>query len=162
MYDPMPLMKAIENSGFSTTISRSIWVFPAIEMVHMFGIVALVGATSILDMRLMGIFLREEPVTEMVHSTLKWAWIGAMTMIVTGVVMFASEATKLYTSSPFRLKMFLMVFAAINAIVFHTFAYRGVSKWEVGGTPFPAKLAGACSLLLWFAIVAAGRWVAFA
>lgn len=162
MYDPMPVMKAIENSGFSTSISRSIWIFPAIEMVHMFGIVALVGATAILDMRLMGIFLREEPVSEMVHSTLKWAWIGAATMILTGTVMFASEATKLYTSSPFRLKMFLMVFAAINAIVFHTFAYRGVNKWEIGGTPFAAKLAGAFSILLWFAIVAAGRWVAFA
>jgi hypothetical protein len=155
MYDPMPLMKAIETSGFSTTISRSMWVF-------MFGIVALVGATSILDMRLMGVMLREEPVTEMVHSTLKWAWIGAATMIVTGSVMFASEATKCYTSSAFRLKMFLMVFAAINAIVFHTFAYRGVNKWEVGGTPFAAKLAGTFSLLLWFAIVGAGRWIAFA
>jgi hypothetical protein len=158
----MPLMKALEASHLGTSISRSIWIFPAIEMVHMFGIVALVGATSILDMRLMGVMLREEPVTKMAEGTLRWAWIGASIMVITGGLMFVSEATKCYTSEPFRIKMAMMVLAGINALVFHTFSYRSVGKWEVGGTPFSAKLAGTFSLLLWFAIVGAGRWVAFA
>ena len=162
MYDPMPLFKAFEASQLGTAISRSIWVFPAIEMLHLFGIVALVGATSILDLRLMGLMLGEEPVTKMAHATLRWAWIGATIMVITGGLMFVSEATKCYTSYAFRLKMIMMVLAGVNALIFHTFSYRSVSRWETGGTPLSAKLAGAFSILLWFGIVGAGRWIAFA
>ncbi len=161
MFDPTPMLVALEKSSIGQTISRSIWVFPAIEMLHMFGIVALVGATSILDLRLMGLMLREEPVTKLAHTTLRWAWIGATMMIVTGGLMFVSEATKCYTSYAFRVKMVMMLLAGINALVFHTFSFRNVNRWEVGGTPLTAKFAGACSILLWFGIVGAGRWIAF-
>lgn len=161
MFDPTPMLVALEKSSVGQTISRSIWVFPAIEMLHMFGIVALVGATSILDLRLMGLMLREEPITKLAHITLHWAWIGATIMILTGGLMFVSEATKCYTSYAFRVKMVMMLLAGINALVFHTFSFRSVNRWEVGGTPLAAKFAGACSILLWFGIVGAGRWIAF-
>ena len=162
MYDPTPMLLALEKSHIGQGIARSIWIFPAIEMIHMFGIVALVGATSILDLRLMGLMLRGEPVSKMAHATLRWAWIGAMTMFITGGLMFVSEATKCYTSYAFRVKMVMLVLAGLNALAFHTFSYHSVGQWERGGTPFAAKLAGACSILLWFGIVGAGRWIAFA
>jgi hypothetical protein len=161
MLDPMPVFTALEKSHLGQAISRSIWIFPAIEMVHMFGIVALVGATSILDLRLMGLMLREESVTKMAHSTLHWAWVGASTMFITGGLMFVSEATKCYTSYAFRVKMVMMVLAGLNALIFHTFSFRSVNRWEIGGTPLAAKVAGAFSILLWFGIVGAGRWIAF-
>lgn len=132
MLDPMPVFTALEKSHLGQAISRSIWIFPAIEMVHMFGIVALVGATSILDLRLMGLMLREESVTKMAHSTLHWAWVGASTMFITGGLMFVSEATKCYTSYAFRVKMVMMVLAGLNALIFHTFSFRSVNRWEIG------------------------------
>lgn len=162
MFDPMPTLVALEKSHVGLAISRSIWIFPAIEMLHLFGIVALVGATSILDLRLVGVMLRDEPVSKIVHGTLRWAWIGACTMIATGGLMFVSEATKCYTSDAFRLKMVMMILAGANALIFHSFAFRSVGRWELGGTPLAAKFAGAFSLLLWFGIVGAGRWIAFA
>jgi hypothetical protein len=130
-------------------------------MVHMFGIVVLVGATSILDMRLLGLMLRDEPVSKLARATLRWAWISFTVMIVTGALMFVAEATKCYNSAPFRLKMVMIALAGLNALIFHSFAYRGVKRWEIGVTPFAAKFAGALSILFWFGIVAAGRWIAF-
>jgi hypothetical protein len=127
----------------------------------MFGIVVLVGATSILDLRLMGLMLRDEPVSRLAHATLRWAWISFTVMVVTGSLMFVAEATKCYNSAPFRLKMLMMVLAGVNALIFHSFAYRGVKWWELGSTPFAAKFAGALSLIFWFGIVGAGRWIAF-
>ena len=58
-------------------------------------------------------------------------------------------------------KMLLLVFAGLNALMFHFSAYRKVDRWERGTTPFAAKFAGALSILLWFGIVAMGRWIAF-
>ncbi len=151
----------LENTRLGLGISQSVWIFPGIEMVHMFGIVVLVGAPSILDMRLLGLMLRDEPVSKLARATLRWAWISFTVMIVTGALMFVAEATKCYNSAPFRLKMVMIALAGLNALIFHSFAYRGVKRWEIGVTPFAAKFAGALSILFWFGIVAAGRWIAF-
>jgi len=162
----MPAVPAIctwlENTRLGLGISQSIWIFPAIEMFHMFGIVLLVGATSILDLRLLGVMLRNEPVSKLAQAALRWAWISFIIMVVTGGLMFVSEATKCYNSPAFRVKMIMMVLAGLNALIFHSFAYRSVNCWEVGDTPFAAKFAGALSILFWFGIVGAGRWIAFA
>jgi hypothetical protein len=151
----------LETTWLGASISHSLWLFPAIESIHMFGIVSVVGATAILDLRLMGISFREESVPEMVRGTLGWASYGFGLMLVTGVLMFVSEATKCYTNTGFRWKMLLLVLAGVNALLFHFGAYRYVGRWQQGATPFAAKLAGTCSILLWFGIVAMGRWIAF-
>lgn len=144
-----------------STIAQSAWIFPAIESIHMFGIVTVAGATSILDLRLMGVPLRNDSVSSVVGGTLRWALYGFVLMLVTGALMFVSEATRAYTNAGFRWKMLLLAFAGLNALIFHFSACRSVNRWERGFTPFAAKFAGAFSILLWFEIVAMGRWIAW-
>jgi hypothetical protein len=152
----------LEQSSMGTSIRESVWLFPIIETVHIFGIVVLVGSTSVLDLRLLGWTLRDKPVSKMAWRFLPWAWIGFTLQVVTGVLLFSSEATKMYDNLGFRIKMVLIVVAGINALVFHTVAYQSVDKWEndpVG--PIGARIAGLASIILWFGIVAAGRWIAY-
>jgi hypothetical protein len=50
----------------------------------------------------------------------------------------------------------------VNAFVFHMLAYRKVATWDDAPVaPLSARCAGCFSILLWFGIVAAGRWIAF-
>lgn len=161
MFDPMAFCKWLETTSLGTAITQSGWVFPAIESVHMFGIVSVVGATSILDLRLMGVAFKNDSADALVRGTLKWALWGFVLMLVTGVLMFVSEATRCYTNPGFRWKMILIALAGINALVFHFTAYQKVGRWDKGSTPFGAKFAGTFSILLWFAIVGLGRWIAF-
>jgi hypothetical protein len=161
MLDPIALCHWLESTSVGSTIATSAWMFPAIESIHMFGIVTVVGSTSILDLRLMGVSLRNDSVSSVVGGTLRWALYGFVLMLITGVLMFVSEATRCYTNTGFRWKMLLLMFAGLNALIFHFSAYRSVNKWEQGGTPFAAKFAGAFSILLWFGIVGMGRWIAF-
>jgi len=161
MPDMIALCHWLESTSVGSTIAQSAWIFPAIESIHMFGIVTVVGATSILDLRLMGLTLRNDTVSSVVGGTLRWALYGFVLMLVTGVLMFVSEATRAYTNTGFRWKMLLLVFAGLNALIFHFSAYRSVNRWDQGSTPFAAKFAGAFSILLWFGIVAMGRWIAW-
>lgn len=161
MPDMIALCHWLESTSVGSTIAQSAWIFPAIESIHMFGIVTVVGATSILDLRLMGVMLRHDSVSSVVSGTLRWALNGFVLMLVTGTLMFVSEATKCYTNTGFRWKMLLLVFAGLNALFFHFSAYRSVDRWEQGSTPYTAKFAGAFSILLWFGIVAMGRWIAW-
>jgi hypothetical protein len=152
----------LENSSFATAIHQSLWLFPMLETAHLFGIVSLVGATSALDLRLIGLTMKGEPVSRIARRLLPWAWAGLTIQVVTGFCLFASEATRCFDNKAFRIKMVMLVLAGLNALIFHETVYRRVTTWdEAPATPLGAKFAGCCSILLWFGIVAAGRWIAF-
>ena len=120
----------LEQTSVGTTIRESLWLFPIIETVHIFGIILLVGATSILDLRLMGLTFRDESVSKLARRFLPWAWAGFLIQVTTGLLLFSSEATKMYGNLGFEIKMLLIVVAGINALVFHSIAYQSVGKWE--------------------------------
>jgi len=144
----------LENSSWATAIHQSLWLFPMLETAHLFGIISLVGATSALDLRLIGLTMKGEPVSRIAGRLL--------IQVVTGFCLFASEATRCYENKAFRIKMVMLVLAGLNALIFHQTAYRRVARWDDSpATPLGAKFAGVCSILLWFGIVAAGRWIAF-
>ncbi len=152
----------LENSSWATAIHQSLWLFPMLETAHLFGIVSLVGATSALDLRLIGLTMKGEPVSRIAGRLLPWAWAGLTIQVVSGFCLFASEATRCYENKAFRIKMVMLVLAGLNALIFHQTVYGRVARWDDSpATPLGAKFAGCCSILLWFGIVAAGRWIAF-
>jgi hypothetical protein len=162
----MPAFLAIchwlEHTAMGTTVRDSVWLFPTIEVVHIFGIVLLVGSTSILDLRLTGCAFREDSVVKLARRFLPWTWTGFALMAITGFFLFASESSKMYDNLAFRIKILMIVLAGVNAFVFHTVAYRKVENWNEGITPpVAARLAGWCSMLLWIGIAVAGRVIAY-
>lgn len=154
--------KSLEHTGWATAIRDSSWLFPIIETLHIFGIISLVGSTSILDLRLMGFTFRDESVSKLAKRFLPWAWFGFIVQVVTGLLMFASEAVKMYGNWAFQMKMLLILVAGLNAAVFHALAYQSVNKWDHEPVaPMSARVAGTLSILFWFGIVALGRWIAY-
>ena len=152
----------LEHTGLGKSIRDSAWLFPIIETLHIFGIIALVGSTSILDLRLLGLSFRDEAVTVLARRYLPWAWFGFIVQVVTGLLMFSSEAVKMYGNWAFQVKMLLIVIAGLNAVVFHALSYQSVGKWDREPVaPLSARVAGTVSILLWFGIVALGRWIAY-
>jgi hypothetical protein len=162
MHGVLQICKWLDSTGWAAWIRNSAFAFPIIETLHIFGIVSLVGSTSILDLRLMGLAFRDEPVTKLARQYLPWAFFGFLIQVVTGILMFASEAVKMYGNWAFQFKMLLIIVAGLNAAVFHFLAYQSVDKWEHEPVaPWSARLAGTFSILLWFGIVALGRWIAY-
>jgi hypothetical protein len=152
----------LEHTSLGTAVRESAWMFPTIETLHLFGIVSLVGSTSIVDLRLLGFAFRDDSVSKLFDRFMPWAWAGFAVQVVTGALLFASEATKLYGSLVFQIKMLLILLVGLNALVFHIVAYRNVASWDNAPvTPWAARIAGCFSLLLWFGIVAAGRWISY-
>ena len=146
----------------------AIWVrdsrfgFPVIETVHLFGIVSLVGSTSVLDLRFWGVLFKDEPVSILAGRLVPWAWAGFAVQVVTGFFLFSSEATRCYGNHAFEIKMALILLAGVNMLVFHTATYKSVAHWDRDPvSPLGAKFAGLFSILLWFGIVAAGRFIAY-
>ncbi len=154
--------KWLQHTSVGVNVSESLWLFPLIETIHIWGIILLVGTTGVLDLRLLGLILTNERVSDLHGKLIRWTWMGFTVMFITGSLMFASEATKMFDNGAFRVKMLLIVLAGLNAVVFETTAFRNVAKWDDARRgPIGAKVAACVSLLAWVGVIAAGRWIAY-
>src|SRR5579862_6484310 len=120
----------LQHSPIGWGMRNTLWPFPVIETIHIFGIVILVGSVSILDLRLVGLMLKRQSVSTLTRRILPWAWVGFTIQVVSGFFLFATEAQKLYFSIPFRLKMIMIVLVGANALLFHGYVYRNVGRWD--------------------------------
>jgi Family of unknown function (DUF6644) len=156
------LLTWLESTPLALYIAESTIAFPVIEIVHVVAITLVFGTIAIVDFRLLGLGSNNRAVTELCRDVLPWTWTAFVVAAITGTLMFTHHATEYFSNTAFRMKMLLMLAAAINMIVFELITFRGVPKWDHGVPVVPAgKLAGAISLVCWLGVVGFARWVGF-
>ena len=161
MPDVLAVCKWLEQTSVGAAVRQSMWLFPAIETVHLLGMAALLATIGAFDLRLMGIVLPGERASVVARRLLPWAWAAFALQGITGALLFSSEAAHMYANPAFRLKMMLILLAGAHAFVFQ-FLSRRNPRWDhPGRSALWAKIAGGVSLLLWIGVVAAGRWIGF-
>jgi hypothetical protein len=152
----------LESTSFATAIRESTWLFPTIETLHVLCIVLVVGSILIVDLRLLNLASRDRAVTELTAEVLPWTWGAFICAAIMGGLLFSSSAVKYSQNTSFRIKMVLLLCAALNMAIFHRGIYRTVEHWDRSPRiPFGARLGGGLSLVLWIGVVAAGRWTGF-
>ena len=154
--------KWLEATPVGASVRQSLWLFPAIETLHLLGMAALIASIGTFDLRLMGIVLRGESASTVARRLLPLAWTAFAVQVVTGALLFSSEAVHMYRNPAFRVKMLLIVLAGVHALIFQWFARGRAAAWQ-GKAPLPAmaRIGGLISLVLWIGVVAAGRWIGF-
>lgn len=129
------------------------WAYPALEVVHIVGIALLIGNLVLLEARVFGRGVAL-PVKDLARLALSVALCGFALAAASGLLMFATQPAELLNSRAFTLKMLLLMLAGCNAAWFHG---RG-SLARLDGL---AKVQMLVSTLLWLAVVACGRWIAY-
>lgn len=158
-----PIIHAIYEAPLSTSIRESEWTFPIIQTFHIVGVLIFFGAMVLVDLRIIGIVLREKPANDVAKAILPLAWIGFAITAASGLVLFAAQAEKIYTNAFLITKFVLIAIAGLNLIAFHALQGRSIAEWGSGDTAAPALARGsaAASLVLWIAVVIAGRFIAY-
>lgn len=151
----------IEHSALATAMRQELWLYPSIEILHIFGFVTLVGSIAMFDLRLLGLSPLLS-VRSLARHLLPWT-LGALVVIVpTGLMMFMAHASDFISNSAFVLKLSLIFGAGFNAVAFHLGPYRRVSEWDsLYPTPPAAKAHAAVSILLWMGVITCGRLLAY-
>lgn len=162
--DIAPFLIWLHDSPFGTTIRENSVLFPWIESVHVLALTLVVGSIVIVDLRLLGIASRNRSIMSVTGEVLPFTWTAFVFAVLTGSALFASHAVGYAHNLQFRIKLALLLLAGINMLTFHLgFFGRGSGRWSDSSmTPWPGKVAGTISLLLWIGVVAAGRWIGFA
>jgi hypothetical protein len=158
----LPIIQWLNSTSLATSIRESDFVFPLIETVHVLAITLLAGTVAAVDLRLLGVILKREKVSEVAEQVLPLTWIGFAVMMVTGALLFLSEAQKSYGNMAFRAKIVLLILAGLNPLIFHSTIYRSVCACDDAPVvPLRARAAAIASLTLWSGIIIAGRAIAY-
>ena len=153
------LGEAVQNSAFGLWAAQSSLAYPVANVLHLLGLVMLVGGIGVLDLRLAGFFWAI-PVAPLSRALTPVALAGLALMLPTGAVMFAADAEALVMSGTFRWKLVLIALALANALAFRFRWQRRLENWEMEPPPL-GRLMAATSILLWLGVAALGRWIAY-
>ncbi|MDE0660807.1 MAG: hypothetical protein F4029_05350 [Gammaproteobacteria bacterium] len=148
--------REIGDGGIGRAIGESLWLFPVIEVVHLFGLAVLGGSVIVMDLRLLGVGLKNAPPARVLANTRPWFFVGLVVMIATGVPLFLSETTKCCFNHSFEVKI-----TALFLAVPYTLAVRNRVAVRDGVSTCALQGAAVLSLGLWFTVAAAGRWIGF-
>jgi hypothetical protein len=154
----LPFFQWCYQSAIGETIRESIWLFPVIEAFHLLGLGLTVGAVLMVDLRLLGVGLRKQPVAELAAAVQPWL-LGSLTLMITsGTLLFLSEAVKCYYSFPFWVKM-----TSLFLVLLFTFTVRRrVTRTGLASDrPLLGQVTALVSLTLWFGVAWGGRWIGF-
>jgi uncharacterized protein DUF6644 len=158
----LPLCEWLASTRGSTALHQSVYMYPVVESVHVWALTVFVGFATILDLRLLGLAMREVPVSRVIGRLLPWTTAGFVVMVASGALLFYAIPVRSYQSVWFRGKVVMLLLAGLNAWIFHSRSYPTVATWGIHpDPPRRAKMAGALSLVLWGGIIIAGRMIAY-
>ncbi|MBH97276.1 MAG: hypothetical protein CMM56_02365 [Rhodospirillaceae bacterium] len=146
----------IEHLPLLVEMRSSLWLFPTIATVHLFGLVVVGGAVLLGDLSLMGYGLANQPTHQIAREIERLQITGILIMGLTGLPLFMCFATKYYYLSAFWVKLI----ALISAITF-TFTIRKAALLNANTSQNKKKTIALISLSLWGCISVCGRLIGF-
>ena len=156
------MLEWLQRTSVAVQIRDGLYMFPVLESIHVVGLALVFGTIAILDLRLLGLASSERPVSRLMTDLLKWTWAAFALTAVTGGLMFSTNPIVYFHNTAFRIKMVLLVLAALNMLVFELTARRTMAQWDAAATtPRVAKVVATLSLVIWVAVIAAGRVIGF-
>ena len=152
----------LANTGFGKSILESTMAFPVIEGIHVLSIAMSVGMILWFDLRLLGVNMRSQPVSEVFRGVYWWMVGGFTVAMISGGLLFWAEADRAFPNIFARFKFMALLFAGLNILFFHLGTQRSQSDWDDAPTPpLRVRIAGFMSITWWVVVIAAGRLMAY-
>src|SRR5476649_1390269 len=108
-----------EKTHLGMAIRNSEYAFPIIEFFHLAALAVIGGAVLIVDMRLLGLGLKKTSVAQLANDAQPYVTGSLIVMLVTGISLYTSEATKCYASAAFWIKM-----ASLALVIVFTYTIK--------------------------------------
>lgn len=151
------------GTPLSQLVGATLWVVPVAQSLHILAICAVMASAWIVAFRIIGIAGHDHTLSAVSGRLGPWTWRALVVLLATGVVLIVGEPARELTNRVFFAKMGLLVAAAVVSGSLQHAVTRHAAAWDRDpGPPPAARIAAALSLILWLAIVVAGRWIAYA
>jgi hypothetical protein len=146
------LLGQIEQSGIATWIRESgvLHGYPLILFLHTLGLSTLVGLSSAINLRLLGV-ASGIPLASL-DRLFRLMWAGFALTAATGILLFVADATRHASNPAFFVKLVFVLLAVTALALTWPRVFRGQHS---------GKILAAFSLVCWFGALSAGRLMAY-
>jgi len=155
-----PILGFCYNTPMGQWVRNSTWAFPFLQSWHFIGMTMLLGVVGAIDLRVLGV-ARAVPLRPL-HRFLPVAFVGFGINLITGICFFCHDPRVYFPNISFRIKMLLILLAGLNALWFRLGVFLDLEHWGPGiEASRLAKVISALSIVIWLAVITAGRYIAF-
>jgi hypothetical protein len=129
------------------------WLYSSVSVIHYFTLFFFIGTIVLVDLRILGLAGRGQTISLLADQLLPWTWIGLTLAMISGFLLFTTDAGDYAPDHVFQAKMLVILLALIFTVIVH----RGQRKWnQLPAIPLGVKVIAALSLLLWLGAILAG------
>lgn len=152
----------LDASRWSTLLHESYYLYSWVETIHVLSLTLSLGLLFFIDLRMLGMALPQVPAS-VIARRLQWPmFFGFGLMVASGLLLFYAIPVRSAQSVWFRVKMLLLLAAALNALLFHRRMRRSVAAWDnAPRAPRNIRVGALLSLGFWTLIVVCGRLIAY-
>jgi hypothetical protein len=149
----MTALDALNQAALIVWLKTNPYAYPLLEVAHIVGIALVFGTLWIVDLRILG-WMRALDADLLARYVLPWTLLGFSLAALSGLTMFVSRVGDLIANPAFVVKMSLLFISASNAALLH-------ARGSLNTNHFFTRLQAVLSLLVWLAVIASGRWIAY-
>jgi len=146
------------DSFFGHAIRDSVWLFPFVEIFHLLALSVLGGTILIVNLRLLGVRFPSTPASALAQDFRPWLLGSIVVMLISGFLMFSTEAVKMYGNWAFQFKMAFLLLALTFTFTIHR---KVTLSDEARIAPLWRRLTALVSLGLWLGVGLGGRAIGY-
>lgn len=152
----------LSESSFSVGLHESFYMYNWLETTHVMTLMLSFGMLAVVDLRMLGLAFANVPASKIAERLDKPMLIGFSIMFITGILLFSAIPVRTTQSLWFRIKVILLIAAAINAWLFRGYLLTSKNSWDLDAVaPRRARIAAGLSLALWCGVIMTGRFIAY-
>jgi len=135
---------------------------PIIQTVHILGIAVVMATVVMLDLRILGLAVRSQQISEMTNRLLPWLWWALGSNLVSGGFFVVGRPIRYFNNPVFGWKVSFLIPAILLTLFFHLMSRTEPGYWELNSNRlWTARGIALLSLGLWIMVAMAGRWIAY-
>lgn len=134
---------------------------PIIQTVHILGIAVVMGSVVLLNLRLLGLAVPSQSISDLTARTLPWFWIALVSNFASGAFFVFGRPNRYFNNPVFASKLAFLIPAIALALFFYLMHRRHPGYWEQASRRWQARGLAIVSLGLWIMVIMAGRWIAY-
>jgi len=151
------------RTPLSNYVASQAWVVPTVQTVHILAITVVIAAALVLSLRVLGVVERGQSIGALATRFARPSIVAIALLALTGLLMIAGEPTRAIFRYVFWWKMALITLAiSLTSGLLAGLKSQGI--WDDPRTPVPPlyRALAVGLLLIWLAIIVAGRWIGYA
>jgi len=157
----MAAARWLSQTAASTAIRDIDWLIPVLQSIHILAIAMVMSSVLMIDLRVLQ-FTRGQMMVATVRRFEAWIWSGLVLLAATGTPLIVAEPKRMLPNVSFQLKLVLLVLAAATTAGLCRALRRNRGFRDGTGEPGRVlKFAAVGGFLLWCAVAAAGRFIAY-